>query len=411
MDAMGSNIKKEIRVERTEVKEPKRVVKREWKLKPDDRLPIESRSYEQHGIRSSPSQYPNGWMVSFNITCPDDSIFLSLPMPLDDAKPTIGEAHDVGFAMARAIISGSPPEKLNDFTESEREEIHRFCLRLNVQQETSKSREERKDPIPRSRKSLDHVPLSEKQLRTLFRIAISAFGGFGHELVHTLLSLRALTAGVTLHAGSVDSGSHVANWIARVPPILDRVESMIRMGMEYRGSPWPDGDPFITRPAQVFDEMRRGSQEITLHVAKNSVQSLDLIYPNPALFTIFHQLIGNATRDSRKPTQARVAWHIDYDRFICEIDDDGPGLCDQLSGGYVDRRTLDVELPAGLLTVEQTIKDSQGSLVFRRSTELGGTQVKFELPLVGYWLDDQLHMWKTVYETPDGYLPIREDTA
>src|SRR5689334_10246136 len=107
----------------------------------------------------------------------------------------------------------------------------------------------------KSRRSLDQVRLSEKQLRTLFRIAISAFGGFGHELFNTLLALRGLTAGVTEHAGSVESGKYVTDWIAHIPPILDRAESMIRMGMEYRGCPWPAGDPFVTRPAQVLDEM------------------------------------------------------------------------------------------------------------------------------------------------------------
>ena len=266
-------------------------------------------------------------------------------------------------------------------------------------------------PLSRSTKSLDQVQLSEKQLRTLFRIAISAFGGFGHELFHTLLSLRALTAGVTTHVGSIDSGKHVETWIAHAPRISDRVESMIRMGMEYRGCPWPGGDPFITRPVQVLDEIRKSSPHTTIQVADGSAQSLDLIYPNPALFTIFRELIGRATTDSLTPTHARIAWHLCYDRFICEIDDDGPGLWDQLSGDYLHRWTLDVEPPAGLLTVEQTIKDSQGSLSFRRSAELGGTQIKIELPLVGYWLENQLHRWRTVYETTDLYPPFQEDTA
>lgn len=109
----------------------------------------------------------------------------------------------------------------------------------------------------RSSRSVDQVQLSEKQLRTLFRIAISAFGGFGHELFSTLVSIRALTEAVTRHADSPDHAQHVTSWIASIPTILDRVESMMRMGMEYRGYGWPAGDPFVTKPMQVLDEIRK----------------------------------------------------------------------------------------------------------------------------------------------------------
>lgn len=66
--------------------------------------------------------------------------YLSLPMTLDDVKPTIGEAHQVGFAIARAIISWHPREKLNDFTESERDEIERFRCLLELKQLAMKLR-------------------------------------------------------------------------------------------------------------------------------------------------------------------------------------------------------------------------------------------------------------------------------
>lgn len=84
-----------------------------------------------------------------------------------------------------------------------------------------------------------------------------AFGGFGHELFSTLVSIRALTEAVTRHADSPDHAQHVTSWIASIPTILDRVESMMRMGMEYRGYGWPAGDPFVTKPMQVLDEIRK----------------------------------------------------------------------------------------------------------------------------------------------------------
>lgn len=191
----------------------------------------------------------------------------------------------------------------------------------------------------------------------------------------------------------------MTDWIAHIPPILDRAESMIRMGMEYRGGPWPAGDPFVTRPKQVLEEMQRFHPETTIQVRESSDWSLDLIYPNVALFTIFHELITHAVKDSGSSAHVRIAWHMSFDKFICEIDDNGPGLCDRLSETYLDRWGLDIDPWAGLLTVEQTIQDSQGSLLYRRSADLGGTQVKIEFPLVGYWQEDKLHQWNTVYGT------------
>lgn len=231
--------------------------------------------------------------------------------------------------------------------------------------------------------------MSEKQLRTLFRIAISAFGGFGHELFNTLVALRGLTAGVTKHAGNVESGKYVTDWIAHILLIPDRAESMIRMGMEYRGGPWQAGDPFVTRPEYVLEELQTFYPETSIQVKEGGDRSLDLIYPNVALFTILHELITNAVKASGSSAHVQIAWHMSFDKFICEIDDNGPDLCESLSEIYLDRWGLDIDPWAGLLTVEQTIANTRGSLLFRRSTEFGGTQVKIEFPLVGYWQEDK----------------------
>ena len=82
---------------------------------------------------------------------------------------------------------------------------------------------------------------------------------------------------------------------------------------------------------QVLDEIRKCYPETAIRVAEGTAQSLDLIYPNPALFTIIKELIANAIQHSEKSSQVRLDWQIQYDKFICEIDDDGPGLCGNLS--------------------------------------------------------------------------------
>lgn len=253
--------------------------------------------------------------------------------------------------------------------------------------------------MQRSSRNVYEVQLAEPQLRTLFRIAISASGGSGHELWSILHSISALSYAVSTRADRADSAQHVKDWIARVPPLVDRAENLMRLGMEYCIGGWHDGDPFVTKPAQLLDAIQHAYPETALRVGEGIAQSLDLIYPNLALFTILHELITNAIKHAGKPAQVRIAWHIRSDRFICEIDDNGPGLCKKLSMTYLDRCQLGAILRGGLFTVEETIRASKGSLLFRRSDELGGTQVKIELPLVGYWLDDQLHTWRTVYET------------
>lgn len=149
-------------------------------LAPDDLPQTDYRYFEQHDIRPCPPKCPNGWLVSFWITYPNDP-HGSLPGYFGaydnmDVKPTIEEAHQVGFAIARAIISGHPQERLHDFTASEQEELQRFCGHLEIKRMTLKAMEERKaNPIPISTKYLNRVELSENQLRTLLRIAVSTY--------------------------------------------------------------------------------------------------------------------------------------------------------------------------------------------------------------------------------------------
>ena len=131
--------KKDIRLEKAAFKEFKRGVKRGCKLTPEDLPQFDRRYFQQHDIISHPVKYPHGWMVSFVIMHPRDAC-ASSPMALEDVKSTIGEAHQVGFAMARAILSGHHRERLHDFTESERDEIHRFCEEMKRKQERSNGR-------------------------------------------------------------------------------------------------------------------------------------------------------------------------------------------------------------------------------------------------------------------------------
>jgi len=132
------NTKKDIQLEQGECKEVRTAGNRGRKLPLGDRPRVEYLHYEQHEIRSCPDTSPHGWMVSFIITCPDHSFFLSLPLPLEDVKPTIEEAHQVGFAMARAIISNHPCKNLQDFTESERDAIKQLRCRLEVKRLANK---------------------------------------------------------------------------------------------------------------------------------------------------------------------------------------------------------------------------------------------------------------------------------
>ena len=74
-----------------------------------------------------------------------------------------------------------------------------------------------------------------------------------------------------------------------------------------RGYGWPAGEPLITRPVQLLEDIRKCHAETTIRVAEDNAQSLDLIYPNPALFTIFHELIANAIQHHGNPL--KYEWH------------------------------------------------------------------------------------------------------
>lgn len=165
----------------------------------------------------------------------------------------------------------------------------------------------------------------------------------------------------------------------------------MRMAQDYQGHGWPNGDPFVTRPMHVLENIRKRYPEMTIDLTDDGVQSLDLIYPKQTLFTIFHELITNAINHSREPVHVRVAWRMCDEKFICEIEDDGPGISENSSATYLEDWKLGaIHRGRGLPTVRHALIASHSFLSFRRSAQLGGTQVKIELPLVGYWLDDRL---------------------
>lgn len=67
-----------------------------------------------------------------------------------------------------------------------------------------------------------------------------------------------------------------------------REETMFRDDLlsDYHGIGWPHGDPFATRPMQVFEDIRKRYPETAIWATDDSAQSLGLIYPSQTTYDL-----------------------------------------------------------------------------------------------------------------------------
>lgn len=92
----------------------------------------------------------------------------------------------------------------------------------------------------------------------------------------------------------------------------------------------------------------------------------------------------NAIKHSEESPQIRIARRVHCDRFICEIEDDGPKISENLSSTYLELWRLGGTHGDRVTHRGACPNCLSDLLVILRSAKLGGTQVKIELPLVGY---------------------------
>ena len=138
----------------------------------------------------------------------------------------------------------------------------------------------------------------------------------------------------------------------------------------------------------------------SIHVRVADPQLLKLIYPARSLYFVLHELITNSTKHSNDSAEVVVSWQMRAERFVCTVEDNGPGISANLSTTYLP---VDALLPhdrvgEGLWLTGRVTDSSDGLLLFRRSSALGGTEVLIEFPVVGYWNGDDLRQFNDVYE-------------
>jgi signal transduction histidine kinase len=154
-------------------------------------------------------------------------------------------------------------------------------------------------------------------------------------------------------------------------------------------------DPFRAEPASYVSQIQSISPAAEITLEDTGQAAVTLVYPGSALYVVIDELVHNAHRHRSKteltPALVQISWRFREDRFACSIDDNGPGLSKDLTDEYRPLRLLVARWGAeksegiGIPTVLRAVVDSGGIVVARKSRKLGGTEVMFEIPIIGIW--------------------------
>jgi two-component sensor histidine kinase len=155
----------------------------------------------------------------------------------------------------------------------------------------------------------------------------------------------------------------------------------------------PEGriSTFISKPSAVLEEVRHRNPKANVLLSDEADQSLEILFPENVLGGLLTELVNNAVKFSRKdsPTVC-VNWHMQDNRFICCIDDDGtdPPISPHEKHIPLDlllkSDTYSDEKPHGLRIVNRVIRLAKGLMLFSRAPILGGLRVLLDIPVLAH---------------------------
>jgi hypothetical protein len=249
--------------------------------------------------------------------------------------------------------------------------------------------------------------LSFNEIKSLMRINGSCTGASLHDLRSHFLKIR--TGAAAIEELLEENGFNVKD-------IEEREELMSMLKIIVRGAESADRlvhrddefrkqeNPFIANPGDAWANLSPEYPDAGMSIRDGTILSIDLVYPISALTAIMNELLWNASRHRGEKTQCaciQASWHMTRERFVCSIEDNGPGIIPDMPRGFVslldladtmiqdqDTPTMDQSIGfSGLRVVAHILDVSEGILLFRRSRTLGGTEALFEIPTIGVWVD------------------------
>jgi signal transduction histidine kinase len=244
---------------------------------------------------------------------------------------------------------------------------------------------------------IEDANLTRREIYELFQIALSSVASARHALNNALGAVLALTE---LAKISPKSDTDISPFLLQIERSARAAGLIVEASLDFWPSPDMKYDPFVVQPSALIQLISSNCHGANIILEESARTTLSLIYPVPALFIAIHELIGNAVRHSGNSVQVIVSWRMRNERFVCTVDDSGPGLCKDLTDSYLPSDALDISTRPnrGVRLVRAILDSSRGLLLFRRSDILKGTQVLLEFPVVGYYAGEDLIRFSHVYK-------------
>jgi len=148
---------------------------------------------------------------------------------------------------------------------------------------------------------------------------------------------------------------------------------------------------FVCCPQEVLARVAPSVRPGLCRLSSSSPRSLEIAYPRLALFSLFYELLINASSHGTGVPDILVRWKVAGNRFQCEIHDNGPGITASNQRGLLpldclpDKILRQVRHGQGLRTLNAIVNRSRGLLLFGVSRYRGGTCVRLDLPVAAHY--------------------------
>jgi len=239
-----------------------------------------------------------------------------------------------------------------------------------------------------------------QQLLDLFKISLSVFQIAKHDL-----SNRASTLGLNLQMiaeaiPGLNSPIASARRTERLQQFENALQRAIESSEELLASidgllephkPLTYDQQLVSRP----DDIVRGIQQVqgnpSIGISRNSLRSLEIVFPENVLFGILSELVENALKANKTRGKVVISWKMRHNTFHCDVHDNGPGLVPKMPNRFlpldalIRPSPLKVSNALGLQIVNRVLVLSKGLLLFSKSKVLGGTLAHFEFPVIGFY--------------------------
>jgi K+-sensing histidine kinase KdpD len=240
--------------------------------------------------------------------------------------------------------------------------------------------------------------LSAKEIEQLIYVAMQSYLLFNHSSLYHLGNIQRFIEG--LERSSLDI-SYINNEINSVKEDVKQLR----------------GELSLFHPDKSLDIFRSDMNKLIEKIARsfNIVESYEvnvtdhIPYPSSTLFFILSEMLTNASKHN-PGTVIRVKIEVNLRNHELEIKlhDNGKLALPAIDQDFKIVRVLlsytniltdvDPSTASGLWLIIDTVYESSGKFLVRKSAELGGNEFCIRLPIIGLWKDGVLERGASAHE-------------